>query len=36
MTLADIFFTIFHPIKGWKELRGRLAYKLNQRRGMNA
>jgi hypothetical protein len=36
MTLSDIFFTIFHPIKGWKELRGRLAYKLNQRRGMNA
>jgi hypothetical protein len=34
-TLADIFFTFFHPIKGWKELRGRLAYKLNKQRGVN-
>jgi len=35
-TLADIFFTIFHPIKGVKELRGRLAYKLSRTRGAHA
>ncbi len=27
--LADISFTIFHPLKAWKEFRGRLAYKLS-------
>jgi hypothetical protein len=26
--LADISFAIFHPVKAWKEFRGRLAYKL--------
>ncbi len=29
--LADVFFTILHPLKAWKEWRGRLAYKLKQR-----
>jgi len=28
--IADIFFSIFHPIKAWKEWRGRLTYKLKQ------
>jgi hypothetical protein len=32
MTIADIFFIIFHPLKGWRELRGRADYKLNQMR----
>jgi hypothetical protein len=31
--LADLFFTIFHPTKGWKELHGRLDYMLKQLRG---
>jgi hypothetical protein len=30
--MADIFFSIFHPIKAWKEWRGRLTYKLNRDR----
>ncbi len=29
MALANIFFSIFHPVKAWNELRGRAAYKLN-------
>jgi hypothetical protein len=33
--LADIFFTIFHPIKAWKEWRGRAAYKLTEIRNSN-
>lgn len=32
MVLADIFFTVFHPLKGWRELRGRADYKLSQMR----
>jgi hypothetical protein len=28
--LADIFFAFFHPIKAWKEFRGRAAYKMRQ------
>lgn len=28
--LADIFFAIFHPIKAWREFRGRAAYKMRQ------
>ncbi len=28
--LADIFFVIFHPIKAWREFRGRAAYKIRQ------
>ncbi|NJD58727.1 MAG: hypothetical protein C3F13_17465 [Anaerolineales bacterium] len=27
--LADISFAVFHPVKAWKEFRGRLAYKLS-------
>ena len=29
-TLANLFFTIFHPLKAWKEFRGRAAYKISQ------
>lgn len=28
--LADIFFAIFHPLKAWREFRGRAAYKIKQ------
>ena len=28
--LADIFFDIFHPIKAWKEFRGRATYKIRR------
>lgn len=28
--LAQITFAIFHPVKAWKEWRGRIAYKLGQ------
>jgi hypothetical protein len=28
--MADIFFAVFHPIKAWKEFRGRAAYKIKQ------
>ena len=31
-TLADLFFTIFHPLKAWREFRGRAAYKIRQMR----
>jgi hypothetical protein len=31
-SLAEIFFAIFHPLKAWKEFRGRLAYKLSHLR----
>jgi hypothetical protein len=34
-SLADIFFTIFHPIKAWKEWRGRAAYKITEIRNSN-
>jgi hypothetical protein len=27
--LADLSFAVFHPVKAWKEFRGRLAYKLS-------
>ena len=30
--MADVFFSVFHPIKAWKEWRGRLAYKLQRDR----
>jgi hypothetical protein len=30
MTLAQLFFTVFHPVKAWKEFRGRAAYKLGK------
>jgi hypothetical protein len=30
--LADIFFSILHPVKAWKEWHGRVAYKLRQGR----
>jgi hypothetical protein len=33
--LADIFFALFHPIKAWKEWRGRAAYKLGRVRNSN-
>ena len=33
--VADVFFSIFHPIKAWMEWRGRLAYKLKQNRNSN-
>jgi len=33
--MADIFFTIFHPIKAWKEWRGRVAYRLKQTQNSN-
>ncbi len=33
--LSDVFFSIFHPIKAWKEWRGRLAYKLKRNRNSN-
>jgi hypothetical protein len=36
LRLADIFFAIFHPIKAWREWRGRLAYKLKMHRKSNA
>jgi hypothetical protein len=32
MAVANIFFTIFHPVKAWNEFRGRAAYKLNHLR----
>jgi hypothetical protein len=35
-TLAEVTFAIFHPVKAWKEFRGRLAYKLRQRRVSHA
>ncbi len=28
--LTALFFTVFHPIKAWREFRGRAAYKLRQ------
>ena len=31
-SMADTFFSIFHPLKAWKEWRGRIAYKLKQER----
>ena len=34
--LADIFFSILHPVKAWKEWRARVAYKLRQKRKSNA
>jgi hypothetical protein len=33
--MADIFFTIFHPQKAWKEWRGRFIYKMKARRNSN-
>lgn len=30
--LANIFFSIFHPVKAWNEFRGRAAYKLDHLR----
>lgn len=33
--IADIFYAIFHPIKAWKEWRGRAAYKLTRARNSN-
>jgi hypothetical protein len=30
-TLADLSFAIFHPVKAFKELRGRVVYKLRKR-----
>ncbi len=30
--MTDIFFSIFHPIKSWKEWHGRLTYKLKRNR----
>ena len=33
--LADSFFAIFHPVKAWKEFRGRAAYKIKQIRSSN-
>ncbi len=32
MVLAHLFFSVFHPVKAWKEFRGRAAYKLGQLR----
>jgi hypothetical protein len=32
MPLANLFFLVFHPLKAWKELRGRAAYKLGRLR----
>jgi hypothetical protein len=29
-TLADSFFAVFHPIKAWREFRGRAAYKIKR------
>jgi hypothetical protein len=34
--LADIFFSILHPNKAWKEWRGRMDYKLRQKRKSHA
>jgi hypothetical protein len=34
--LADAFFSIFHPVKAFKEWRGRVAYKLKQPRDSHA
>jgi hypothetical protein len=34
--IADIFYTIFHPIKAWKEWRGRLAYKIKPGQDLDA
>jgi hypothetical protein len=34
--LAELFFAIFHPVKAWKEFRGRLTYKLSHSRAANA
>jgi len=36
LSLADVFFSIFHPLKAWKEWRGRVAYKLRQKRNLHA
>jgi hypothetical protein len=33
--LAEITFAIFHPIKAWREFRGRIAYKLSHRGAAN-
>ncbi|HSB66025.1 MAG TPA: hypothetical protein VLD65_05555 [Anaerolineales bacterium] len=32
LSLADIFFTIMHPFKAWKEWRGRVAYQIKKKR----
>ena len=32
MVLAHVFFSVFHPVKAWKEFRGRAAYKLGRLR----
>ena len=34
--IADLFFSIFHPMKAWKEWRGRLAYRIRQTREKHA
>jgi hypothetical protein len=34
--MANIFFAIFHPIKAWKEYRGRLGYKIKSSRKSHA
>ena len=34
--LADIFFSMMHPVKSWKEWRGRVAYKLKHKRESRA
>ena len=36
LSLANLFFTVFHPVKAWKEWRGRVAYKLRQKRDSHA
>jgi hypothetical protein len=33
--LADCFFAVFHPIKAWREFRGRAAYKMKRARNSN-